>query len=456
MRKIPIILFYLCFTLSFSQVTPDCAGYGCNWTFPSYTVRKVTNLNDSGAGSFRAAATVANSLVVFEVAGYVDVQSTINGAQNVYIAGQTAFRYGGQGITLRKSSAWTGSVFSGGSNTILSHLRVRNGYANNSDCCGDSVIFSFKEDVLINYCSFSHGNDEVLDLSGSNDVTVQNTIIAEPLTEFNFAYSKTVQGNGNRITFYRTLISASEGRNPALSPFSGASGDHYYEVVNCIVFNSNRDEEQFRFSDGQSDSPMFINLIGNEAIRGSQSPQTARGANASYLGGLTAYVYDNIDGVYDTGPEDDWQFIGRYESPGTALSTSYKSTTPLSTPIITNGNTILPVSEVRDILPLIGATMGGFRDGVDQRQLDNIAIGSTSRTYPKYNISEDGGFPVISGMGTVESDTDGDGIPDLEESTWGNDTFGYVNSLVGSVTPPSNPTPTGLKRNFFNKKKGFF
>lgn len=442
---ITIILLVLSSICLNAQVFPGAVGYGSDWIFPSYTVRKVTTLADSGAGSYRDAVGNANSLIVFEVAGYIDVQSTITHAQNIYIAGQTAFRYGGEGITLRKSSVWAGVIANGDSNTVMRYFRIRNGKADNSDCCGDNVLFSFKSNIVLDHMSFSHGNDELIDLSGSDGVTVQNSIIAEPLTEFAFALAKTVQGNGNNISFYRNIIANSQSRNPALSPLSSSSGNHYYELINNLAFQSESDEEQFRFSDGQADSPLNLNIIGNLVIRGAQSPQTARGANISVLGGLTAYVHDNIDGVYDTGVEDDWSFVGEYESVGTALSTSYKSLTALSTPIITNNNEILPVSSLESyLLSNSGAVLNGFRDNVDQRQVDDITAETSDRSYPIYDIANEGGYSTLSAMSGVEADSDGDGIPNSEEATWGDDTFGYVNSLVSSPLTP--PTTVGAKK----------
>src|SRR3954465_14981910 len=50
----------------------------------------VTNLKDSGAGSFRDAVSVANRIVVFDVAGEIKLQSGIGAQSNLTIAGQTA------------------------------------------------------------------------------------------------------------------------------------------------------------------------------------------------------------------------------------------------------------------------------------------------------------------------------------------------------------------------------
>ena len=51
------------------------------------TVVHVTNLNDSGTGSFREAVTGgSNRIVVFDVSGYIDLKSNIKVKSNITIA----------------------------------------------------------------------------------------------------------------------------------------------------------------------------------------------------------------------------------------------------------------------------------------------------------------------------------------------------------------------------------
>src|SRR5215207_4993020 len=54
------------------------------------TIYHVTNLNDSGAGSFRDAVSVANRIVVFDVGGNINLSSEVAVKSNITIAGQTA------------------------------------------------------------------------------------------------------------------------------------------------------------------------------------------------------------------------------------------------------------------------------------------------------------------------------------------------------------------------------
>ena len=66
----------------------------------------VTNLNDSGTGSFREAVKSGNRIIVFDVAGVIALKSDLKFADNITILGQTA---PSPGITLRYFTVQPGS-----------------------------------------------------------------------------------------------------------------------------------------------------------------------------------------------------------------------------------------------------------------------------------------------------------------------------------------------------------
>ena len=82
----------------------------------------VTNLNDSGTGSFREAVKSGNKIIVFDVAGVIALKSDLKFADNITILGQTA---PSPGITLRYYTVQPGS------NNIIRFLRIRRGQEKN-------------------------------------------------------------------------------------------------------------------------------------------------------------------------------------------------------------------------------------------------------------------------------------------------------------------------------------
>ena len=105
---------------------PGAAGFGANARGGrGGGVYIVTNLNDSGPGSFRDAVSQPNRYVVFAVGGVIRINSRIQVAPNLTIAGQTA---PGEGITIYGN----GLSFSNANNTITRYLRVRMGVVGDS------------------------------------------------------------------------------------------------------------------------------------------------------------------------------------------------------------------------------------------------------------------------------------------------------------------------------------
>ena len=82
------------------------------------SVYVVTNLNNSGAGSFRDAVSQSNRTIVFAVSGYADITSPITASSNLTILGQTA-PGGGFGVYGAEVS------FYGKSNDIVQYMRFR-------------------------------------------------------------------------------------------------------------------------------------------------------------------------------------------------------------------------------------------------------------------------------------------------------------------------------------------
>lgn len=167
---------------------PGAAGGGCLATGGrGGEVVHVTNLNDSGPGSFREAVSHSNRIVVFDVGGTIELKSAVVVQSNVTIAGQTA--PGGGGVVLKNFKLGLG-----GENIICRFIASRPGErgVNKDD---DAWGGANGANSIIDHCSIGWANDEQWGLYSKNDnYTVQYSVIG-PANSFSY-HSKGVHGYG--------------------------------------------------------------------------------------------------------------------------------------------------------------------------------------------------------------------------------------------------------------------
>jgi len=149
------------------------------------TVYHVTNLKNTGTGSFRDAVSKANRIVVFDVAGVIPLTSNISIKDNVTILGQTA-PY--PGITLRYFTIQPGA------NNIIRFIRSRRGQEKSIDDGADAIWQRNKTGIILDHCSFSWSIDEVASFYDNNNFTMQWCTIAESLV--NAGHGKGEHGYG--------------------------------------------------------------------------------------------------------------------------------------------------------------------------------------------------------------------------------------------------------------------
>lgn len=145
----------------------------------------VTNLNDSGTGSFREAVKSGNRIVVFDVAGVIALKADLKIADNITILGQTA---PSPGITLRYYTVQPGS------NNIIRFIRIRRGEEKDINDGADASWQRNKTGIIFDHCSFSWSIDEVASFYDNNNFTMQWCTVAESLT--NPGHSKGAHGYG--------------------------------------------------------------------------------------------------------------------------------------------------------------------------------------------------------------------------------------------------------------------
>lgn len=173
----------------------------------------VTNLNDSGTGSFREAVKSGKRIIVFDVAGVIALKSDLKIADNITILGQTA---PSPGITLRYYTVQPGS------NNIIRFLRIRRGQEKNINDGADATWQRNKTGIIFDHCSFSWSIDEVASFYDNNNFTMQWCTVAESLT--NPGHSKGAHGyggiwGGKLASFHHNFLGHLMNRGPR---FNGA------------------------------------------------------------------------------------------------------------------------------------------------------------------------------------------------------------------------------------------
>ena len=206
----------------------------------------VTNLNDSGTGSFREAVKSSKRIIVFDVAGVIALKSDLKFADNITILGQTA---PSPGITLRYYTVQPGS------NNIIRFLRIRRGQEKSINDGADATWQRNKTGIIFDHCSFSWSIDEVASFYDNNNFTMQWCTVAESLT--NPGHSKGAHGyggiwGGKLASFHHNFIGHLMNRGPR---FNGAR-------YGWTGYTSNKDYDTYKWENPvQAENVDFRNCV---------------------------------------------------------------------------------------------------------------------------------------------------------------------------------------------------
>ena len=206
----------------------------------------VTNLNDSGTGSFREAVKSGNRIIIFDVAGVIALKSDLKIADNITILGQTA---PSPGITLRYYTVQPGS------NNIIRFLRIRRGEEKNINDGADASWQRNKTGIIFDHCSFSWSIDEVASFYDNNNFTMQWCTVAESLT--NPGHSKGAHGyggiwGGKLASFHHNFVGHLMNRGPR---FNGAR-------YGWTGYTSNKDYATYKWKNTvQAENVDFRNCV---------------------------------------------------------------------------------------------------------------------------------------------------------------------------------------------------
>lgn len=188
----------------------------------------VTNLNDSGTGSFRDAVSGSNRVVVFDVGGTITLKSDVVVKSNITILGQTA--PGGAGITLSGYK-----LGQGGDNQIIRFVSSRPGERGSGEY--DAWGGSAGSNSIIDHCSIGWANDEQWGLYSNNmNQTVQYSIIGPSnciSTHAKGAHGFGVMFGKGQNSWHHNMIAHNISRN-----FRGkVVGTNAMDFVNNVIYD---------------------------------------------------------------------------------------------------------------------------------------------------------------------------------------------------------------------------
>lgn len=433
----------------------------------------VTNLNDSGEGSLRAAVNQSGArTIVFDVAGTIELKSDLrikNG--NLTIAGQTA---PGDGICLRYYSTVVDA-----DNVIIRYLRFRPGTNDSGSDDGlDALWGRYHKHIIIDHCSMSWSTDECSSFYANQYFTMQWCLLGESL--HNAGHTKGSHGYGGvwdgvSASFHHNLLANHDSRNPRF----GSPNTYYPNNTGHDIKQSERSIDyrnnvvyNFCSNAAYGGEGAKMNFVGNYYKWG---PGSINGKGTSYKngeaiqnGGKRRGYFYAVDGSYTSGGKtydegaahiftdgNSNHFdtsIDPSSSVGAQLVADNRQGFPLSegsissvSPEVTWLSSVLPIRyngtpcsvttheatrAYKKVLECVGASLK--RDAVDSRLTAHTAAstyykdGSMGSKNGIIDLPEDvDGYPVLSATGEeiqrATADADKDEIPDYYEERLGLD-----------------------------------
>lgn len=366
-------------------------------------VLKVTNLSDSGPGSFREAVmNPSPRIIVFEVAGTIDLKSELEiTSPYLTIAGQTA---PGEGICFKRFPIRINNTH----DIIIRGIRIRPGIE--SGLIGsqiDVIDVNNSQNVIVDHCVFSWSTDEGINTwHGARFITFQWCVMSEPLNHS--IHEKGTHGycgsiGGYKSSFHHNLLANGAARNPSIAGNNQAP-TVLLDFRNCVISNWGH-----RSCDGK---PLSINLVNNyykpgPATSAEVKRRVTRIDNAEKLGFSCMW---HVDGNFIEGfPEisaNNWAGGVDFEE-GTSPEKNRRIDSFEVAPVITQS--------AKEAYELVLKYAGCYnnRDSQEKRIIEQVRTGKYAFTKNGLidRVEQVGGWPELK-TGKLPQDTDKDGIPD--------------------------------------------
>lgn len=430
----------------------------------------VTNLNNSGTGSLRAAVNGNDKkIVVFDVSGVIALSSELIIGNNTTVAGQTA-PY--PGITVRYYTMRPGS------NNIIRFIRFRRGEEKDVNDGADATWQRNKTDIIFDHCSFSWSIDEIASFYDNRNFTMQWCTLGEALanpghTKGEHSYGGIWGGKG--ASFHHNFLCHMQNRAPrfcgARYAWEGYDKTKYdnpiqAEIVdfrNCVMYNWGNGNGCYGGTGGGQ-----INIVNNYYKAGPGTANKTRVTQVSvatndnadgspYMGYAARYyingnyvaaakVPQNHDWngvIYDNGlttidgerciPDDQHLYgenVTYYKNSAGKDFVRVKMDSPVETGTVT---THAATTAYEKVLSYCGASL--YRDAVDARYMDEAAngtttyIGSATKTGDGKTVQhragiidyvkDQGEYVLESGSREAGFDSDNDGMADAWETANG-------------------------------------
>ena len=395
-------------------------------------VYHVTKLTDDGSkGTLRDAVSQPNRVVVFDVAGNIELTDTLTiKADNLTILGQTA---PGDGICVKNCNTDIT-----GNNVILRYMRFRMGDSMTMEA--DTIGGRNRSNIILDHCSISWCVDECASFYDNTNFTMQWCIISESLKVS--VHDKGNHGYGGiwggyNATFHHNLIADHDSRNPRIaagtvsgSEYDMAAQTQLTDLRNNVVYNWGGNSAY----GGQEGAP--VNIVNcyykygpatSSKVRSRIFQLTSSGngitydwstdlyVDGNYVRGNSSVTADNSKGV-DKDSDAKYYYVWTSDNITDDAKTvhfKYLDDYPVTTQTAEEA--------YESVLNNVGASI--VRDSVDTRVINEVRSGTaTCGTNGIINTpSEAGGYPVLTG--TKAKDSDNDGIPNEWEDSHGLDKY---------------------------------